>query len=123
MQKSLTETTELQKGTCTTSSWPPPARLITGIIHASCIPIEQILNELQKAYSGVEMMSITRPFSWTSYYNREMGNDLDRTFLAFGCLVPQDSLVEMKKKAIALEEKWKKKRKTQCKYRPGHPHC
>ncbi|RUM88862.1 MAG: hypothetical protein DSZ23_03985, partial [Thermodesulfatator sp.] len=89
------------------STAPDPGKLVTGLIHARHIPLEEIISELEWTFCKVEMLSDTRPFSWTSYYTREMGKRLDRVFVAFNCLVEQDSLVDVKEAAIGLEEKWK----------------
>ncbi len=86
---------------------PPPGRLIAGLIYSETISLEEIVQELETVFCDVERLSRTVPFSWTSYYEKEMGHGLSRTFLVFDCLVPQDFLVEAKHRSIHLEEKWK----------------
>ncbi len=86
---------------------PLPGQLIAGLIYSDLITLEQILRELETCFGGIGLVSESKPFSWTSYYRKEMGEGLVRTFLSFEGLVSQDFLVEAKYQAMDLEEKWK----------------
>ena len=98
---------------------PPRARLVGGLIFSGDIDLYLLMDQLEETFAPVADMSRQVRFSWTSYYEKEMGPDLYRRFLAFECLVPQDCLPEMKSNAIALEDRWKIHGKRRVNIDPG----
>ena len=43
----------------------------------------------------------------TSYYEREMGDDLSRTFFVFRRIVPQDTLAAIKRETMKIEDRFR----------------
>ncbi len=84
---------------------PPPGQVITGLIYSSSLSLGKIMDEIIPAFGPVAMTSEQRPFTWTNYYAREMGEGLSRIFLAMERLVNQDFLVSMKHASIEIEKK------------------
>jgi len=98
---------------------PLPGQLISGLIYSSAISLEQVYRDLENLFGRIDIASSSQPFSWTTYYQKEMGQGLIRIFLAFECLVPQDFLAEAKHRAIGLEEKWKESGRRKVNIDPG----
>ncbi len=98
---------------------PPLAKLISGLILASSVSLEGIQGYLEDVFGKITSRTETRPFVWTRYYQREMGEGLERIFLAFDTLVTQDCLTDMKYKAMSLEDKWRLDGRRQVNIDPG----
>ncbi len=84
-----------------------PAKLVSGLIFSCNVALDEIRQELEARFCPISSVSECKPFSWTSYYQKEMGQKLNRVFLAFDCLVQQECLVDAKHMSIALESKWR----------------
>jgi hypothetical protein len=52
----------------------------------------------------IDLRSDPAPFGHTSYYEEEMGGELERQFFAFEALVSPEALVELKTQAAGVEE-------------------
>ncbi len=85
---------------------PPKALLIAGIIYSPEMSLEAITSNLKHLFGDIILQAGPVPFTWTDYYEREMGPGLKRCFMAFDSLVAQDALPHIKLKAMDLEEKW-----------------
>ncbi len=85
---------------------PKKALLISGLIFKKGLDLHEILLEISKNFSEIMDVSEIVPFSWTYYYEREMGKGLLRCFLSFKGLVDQDELPDIKHVSMDIEEKW-----------------
>jgi hypothetical protein len=88
---------------------PSAALLFFNIFSKKKDLIIQILNEIEHHYG--EFCWLTPFFSFTSthYYEKEFGDNLIRIIVALYNLIAQDSLLETKKFAYQLEDKFSEK--------------
>ena len=85
---------------------PSKALLVTGIIYSPKVSLEAITRNLEMLFGDIILQAGPVPFTWTDYYEKEMGPGLKRCFTAFDNLIDQDALPQVKLKAMDLEEKW-----------------
>ncbi len=85
---------------------PSKALLVSGIIYSPEVELNDILSTLNATFGDILLKAGPVDFTWTRYYEREMGQGLKRYFVAFDELVNQDSLPFVKLKAMALEDNW-----------------
>jgi len=89
-----------------------PVKLICGMISSQHIVFEKAENYLKNLYGPVDFFSPLIDFTFTDYYEKEMGEDLKRKFLSFQELVPPENLSEIKIRTNELEEELKQEYKT-----------
>lgn len=82
---------------------PIPAKLVLGVIASGRDGLDAALRLLEPEFGSTDLTSQARPFDFTDYYRREMGDDLWRCFHSFQRLVPLDSLIELKTLTNRLE--------------------
>ena len=82
---------------------PLPGKLIMSIFARDGSLIQEALALCERKWGEAEFKSGLLPFDFTDYYEPEFGTGLRRGFFAFKGLVPQDSLVEVKHDAWAME--------------------
>ncbi len=80
-----------------------PAKLFVAILAPQGLP-GQVEATLEKTFGPVDLQSPILPFTFTGYYEAEMGTDLVRKFVAFSSLIPQEDLVEIKHQTNAMEK-------------------
>ena len=98
---------------------PRKALLISGLIYKKGLDLQEILSDISSDFGEIMDVSETVPFSWTNYYEREMGKGLLRCFLSFKGLVEQDVLPDIKHIAMDIEEKWSLEGKRMVNIDPG----
>jgi hypothetical protein len=74
---------------------------------------------MEHVWGPLDFLSEVRPFNYTSYYEKEMGQPLFRRWATFRELVAQDRLAEMKWQALDIEKQWVFDRKRQLNLDPG----
>jgi hypothetical protein len=75
---------------------PPPAKLIVGLLFRSADVQLRILDLLSERFGPLDMLTESIPFSYTTYYEREMGPDILRQVASFEDLVNPVDLPEIK---------------------------
>ncbi len=98
---------------------PPKALVICGVIYSPSVQLSEIRTRLELNFGKVVLEAGPVPFSWTSYYEKEMGKGLERYFAAFETLKGQDSLPELKHQAMDLEDEWAKQGARRVNIDPG----
>ena len=81
----------------------PPVKLFVGIIVAASQPLDAIHQRLTADWGNIDYVSPTLPFSYTSYYEREMGANLARQFVSFERLILPDELADCKRLSNEIE--------------------
>ena len=76
-----------------------------GLIFAPAFEVD-IAAELEEIFGPVVLKSPCIPFKHTEYYNDEMGDNLNRQWVAFNDLILPDTLVELKHKTNETEKKY-----------------
>ncbi|MCU0588309.1 MAG: DUF4416 family protein [Syntrophobacteraceae bacterium] len=84
-------------------SEPPPAKLIVGLLYRRLEPRGKALALLQDRFGPLDLLTEPIPFSYTRYYEREMGTGLWRQVGSFESLVDQGALPDIKLATNAME--------------------
>jgi hypothetical protein len=99
----------------------PPVKLFTAITYHSKFDIDPIIYELEKRHSTIDIKSEVYNFSeFTSYYRREMSDDLRKCFVAFDKLIAPEDLQIIKVNTNTLEEHHLLDKKRQVNLDPGY---
>ena len=83
-----------------------PVKLFAGMIYGSEDHYLTALNQLEKKFGRIEFESETFPFDHSDYYRKEMGADLNRSFVSFTSSIAQEMLREIKIFTVKLEKKF-----------------
>lgn len=86
------------------SGKPPSAKLFMGIMYRQGFDPEDLIDGLSSLYGAVDLRSGLFTFDHSDYYEPEMGPGLQKFFVSFGPLVPQDCLPGIKNKTNELEK-------------------
>jgi hypothetical protein len=96
-----------------------PEKMIIGVLSSRSDPFEGIASLLEKEFGTVDFESAAIPFTWTHYYDEEMGTPIYRKFFAFQQLWKPEELARIKKRANQLEELWSREGKRRVNLDPG----
>jgi len=83
-----------------------PAIVFFAILFKEGFDIEFIKKKLLKKFGPILYLSSASVFSYTNYYNKEMGSNIFRIFIFFKNKVKKNSLVKLKKYSDSLELKY-----------------
>ncbi|OGO01213.1 MAG: hypothetical protein A2Y72_00070 [Chloroflexi bacterium RBG_13_53_26] len=83
---------------------PQLVKTFVGMLTARLSLLPQVNSLLQERLGPIDIESDTLDFSYTRYYEEEMGTGLKRRFLGFHHLAPPDRLVEVKLFTNELEQ-------------------
>jgi Domain of unknown function (DUF4416) len=78
------------------SATPPPARLLVSLLAGSQEPCRRAVQALVAGLGPLVWWSQPLPFTWTDYYEPEMGPGLVRRLAAFQRLAPPGELAAVK---------------------------
>ena len=67
---------------------------------------EDVFLELQDEFGPIEYFGKIYRFDYTDYYNNEMGKNLHKQIAAFKNFREPHCLAEIKKRTLAIEERW-----------------
>lgn len=84
---------------------PHEVMLFCSILYNSADSSGKAVAELKEAYGPASYESQPFPFTYTSYYEKEMGFPLHRILMAFENLVPRNSLPDVKNLTNGIEDK------------------
>jgi hypothetical protein len=86
----------------------PPAqvKLFCALLVAPTLPLDEIETVLAETYGAIVLRSTPMPFTQTTYYEREMGANLTRQYVAFEPLVSIAALATVKHHTNQLETRW-----------------
>src|SRR5262245_17501450 len=82
-----------------------PVKLIAAVLWQDESSLDWALAELRRVWGEIDFSGADRPFDATDYYEPEMGKGLMRRLVAFGRLVPPESLREAKLVCNEIEER------------------
>jgi len=83
-----------------------PVKLVVGLLSSDRNLLEQAQSALAEGFGTVTAKSEEIPFTFTDYYEKEMGSGLIRLWVAFHDLVEAEQLVEFKKTTGSLERRF-----------------
>lgn len=99
---------------------PLPAKLVIGLFSRHVDLFQTILEQMQTLFGPVDLISPWFQFNWTQYYEAEMGSGLWRRMLAFGPLIAQDQLPDIKEQTNALESRYMEGENRRVNIDPGY---
>jgi len=83
-----------------------PVKLVVGIISANSNLLAQAQSALAEGFGTVTVKSPEIPFSFTDYYEKEMGPNLVRQWVGFQGLIESEQLSEFKRTTGSLEKRF-----------------
>ncbi|MBN1412752.1 MAG: DUF4416 family protein [Spirochaetales bacterium] len=95
------------------------AKLILGVLTANTHVEDTVISGLTSLFGPVDYQSEAIDFTFSHYYDDEMGAPIHRFFLTFEELQEADALAPVKLKTNALEEKFSIKGKRRLNLDPG----
>jgi len=84
-----------------------PVKLLCGIIYAREAILEKAVKILTAKFGQIDLQSQSFPFSFTDYYEPQMGQNLKRCFLSFKELISPSQLPQIKIETNNLEAEFK----------------
>ena len=86
----------------------PPAqvKLFCALLVAPTISIDEVEAVLAQTYGTIVLRTTPLPFTQTTYYEREMGPNLTRLYIAFAPLINLAALATVKHTTNRLEALW-----------------
>jgi len=84
-----------------------PEKLVMGILISASERREELFSALSESWGPRDYQSAPIPFTFTAYYDREMGGPIERLFVAFRELVDPAGLADIKIQTNALEERFR----------------
>ncbi len=92
--------------------------LFSGVLSTKGFPVE-LKEKLEERFGPIEIISNPIPFTFTDYYDGEMGENIERFFISFKNLVSPDELREAKLFTNRLEKEWEEDGKRKINLDPG----
>jgi hypothetical protein len=99
---------------------PLRARLIAAVLHRPDLDIDAVLRRLRRRFGAPELSYGPVPFTYTNYYNREMGSGLLKRYLAFGRTIAPDAVAGVKVFTNRLEREFARNGKRTVNIDPGY---
>jgi len=83
-----------------------PVKLVVGLLSADRKLLEQAQSALAEGFGTVTVKSPEIPFSFTDYYEKEMGANLIRQWVGFHGLIESEQLSDFKTTTRSLEKRF-----------------
>ncbi len=83
---------------------PKPVKLVASILSGEPQLLDSGIEKMEQFFGPVDFSTKPAPFEHTRYYCNEMGEGIQRRFIAFQTLVQRDRLAEIKLWTNHLEE-------------------
>ena len=96
-----------------------PEKLVFGILISSIELKERLFSELKDLFGPIDFISSELDFTYTQYYNAEMGRPITRIFCSFQELVNPEHLPGIKIKTNRLEDHFRIQGKRKVNLDPG----
>lgn len=97
-----------------------PSKLIIGLIFSEADQLAKTESLLEKKFGAIDYKSTLIPFTWTSYYQKELGGPLFRKFVSFKKLIHCGDLARIKAWTNELEKKLILNKKRTINIDPGY---
>ncbi len=82
---------------------PQKVKFFCGLIYHESIELKKITKQLEEEWGEIEDIFESIPFEYTSYYNKEMGTPLWRTFVSFRKLINREIIIDRKLESNKIE--------------------
>ncbi len=97
-----------------------PVKLICGVLFDNAVDLDSVDKILVSKFGLIDHKSQQFKFTFTEYYNDEMGSNLSKQFYSFEKLVMPDSLADIKNETIEIETKFSHDGKRTVNLDPGY---
>ncbi len=94
-------------GTITT---PQPVKAVIGVLTRDPCLLPTVYMELEQRLGPIDFISELMPFTSTTYYEAEMGRNIERQFISFERLIDAGTLAEMKLFTNTVEQTFASKK-------------
>src|SRR5882724_10809967 len=84
-----------------------PQKLVLGVLSSHPGVEGEVLSAAREEWGPQDYVSPPVPFTWSHYYDAEMGTPISRLFVTFERLVDPSSLAAIKVRSNTLEERWR----------------
>lgn len=84
-----------------------PEKLVMAVLTARPARTGEVMAALQRRWGPTDLSSELIPFTYTDYYEAEMGPGLSRFFVSFATLVDPSGIAGIKKETNAIEEQFR----------------
>lgn len=100
---------------------PNLVKFFFGLIYNKSFNINEVYQILEeKFHNKIDIYSPAIDFIFTSYYNKEMGQDLKRQWISFETLLTPDNLADMKVETNNIEDSFAKDKNRIVNIDPGY---
>ncbi len=99
---------------------PAPVKLVVGLLAGEPGQLEVFRTRLAERFGPEEEVMAPIPFTWTRYYEDELGPSQWRTFVSYEPLIPREALVEIKRWTNDLEAETARDGKRSINLDPGY---
>jgi hypothetical protein len=83
-----------------------PWKLVIGLLFSARTQPPSLRGRLEREFGPVDYESPVLPFTFTSYYQKEMGATISRRFMSFGKLVRPETLADIKILTNSIETEY-----------------
>jgi hypothetical protein len=97
----------------------PKVKLITGILISRDDLKDPLVQTLTRHFGPADFTSGEFPFTFSSYYNNEMGTPISRFFLSFKNLIDPSTLAQVKISTNKIEDSFREEGKRKINIDPG----
>ncbi len=84
-----------------------PEKLVMAVLISRPEKQQELLRVLSDTWGAPDLSSRSMPFTWTDYYDREMGPGIQRFFVSFRRLVDPAQIAEIKLQTNRIEERFR----------------
>lgn len=99
---------------------PLPVKLFFSIFSNKIDVMEEVIKELNNQYGLIDIKSSLMNFDQTNYYENEFGKNLKRLLIFFENLIAPEEIVDVKIKALNLENFYSENNKRLVNIDPGY---
>jgi hypothetical protein len=96
-----------------------PEKLVMGVLSSLRGGDEALRALLVERWGVIDFCSLSIPFTFTDYYEKEMGASIVRTFISFERLVDPSCLAQVKLRTNAIEDRFREGAMRQVNLDPG----
>lgn len=97
-----------------------PVKLIAGVMFCKAVDLSAADEMLIEKFGPIDSKSEPFEFSFTDYYEKEMGRELSKQFYSFENLIRPDDLARVKKITIGIEARFATDGKRTVNLDPGY---
>jgi len=101
-------------------SGPQKAKLFCGLLLSNTLLLQPALKALSEHFGKIDIQTQPIDFTFTKYYNTEMGEDIKRLWVSFENLILPDELAQIKLTANNIEEAFSSNSRRHVNVDPGY---